>query len=140
MTTNEPNVATLLGISKEEGHNIMKMLTEIQVDEEGLYPLIEVAAKKFDDKKSMFVGWVLGHMVAKKEYTDRLFDPSLMSRRVMDMSDVIMMDGATSMIESLKADRLIPDNIDKLKAANEAIRRYCEPMSTPIPIGDMRED
>lgn len=32
--------------------------------------------------------------------------------------------GAMVMIEALKADRLIPDDIDKVKAANEAIRRY----------------
>ena len=48
--------------------------------------------------------------------------------------------GATIMIEVLKADRLIPDNIDKAKAASEAIRRHTDPMSTPILIGAMRED
>ena len=48
--------------------------------------------------------------------------------------------GATAMIEALKADRLIPEDIDNVKARSEAIRRLHDPMSTPIPIGDMRED
>ncbi len=48
--------------------------------------------------------------------------------------------GATIMIEALKADRLIPDEIDKVKAASEAIRRHVDPMSTPKPIGDMVGD
>ncbi len=48
--------------------------------------------------------------------------------------------GAEIMIEALKADGLIPEDIDKKKAANEAIRRHNDPMSSPIPIGGMRDD
>lgn len=48
--------------------------------------------------------------------------------------------GAAIMIQSLKADRLIPYEIDTVKAVSEAIRRHVDPMSTPIPIGDMKED
>lgn len=48
--------------------------------------------------------------------------------------------GATIMIEALKADRLIPDDIDTVKAASEAIRRHVDPMSAPLPIIDMVED
>ena len=51
-----------------------------------------------------------------------------------------MKTGAAIMIEALKADRLIPDNIDKVKAASEAIRRHGDPMSTPMLIIDMVED
>lgn len=48
--------------------------------------------------------------------------------------------GATTMIEVLKADGLIPEDINKKKAASEAIRRRNDPMSSPISIGGMRED
>ena len=51
-----------------------------------------------------------------------------------------MKTGAAIMVEALKADRLIPDEIDKVKAASEAIRRHGDPMSKPMPIGDMKED
>ena len=53
---------------------------------------------------------------------------------------ITMEAGATMMIESLKADRLIPDDIDKDVAASEAIRRHYDPMSPPNSINDMRED
>ena len=48
--------------------------------------------------------------------------------------------GATIMIEALKADRLIPDEIDTVKASREAISRHVDPMSTPLLIIDMVED
>ena len=66
------NVAILIGITEDEADEILKMLEEIQAHDEGLYPLIEAAANKFDDKKAMFVGWVLGHMVARMHFEQRI--------------------------------------------------------------------
>ena len=54
--------------------------------------------------------------------------------------DRAMMIGAVAVIESLKADRMIPDNIDKEAAASEAIRRHGHPMAPPNSIADMKED
>ena len=59
------------------------------------------------------------------------------SRRILTQG---MEMGAAIMIEALKADGLLPEDIDKKKAANEAIRRHNDPMSSPIPIGGMRDD
>lgn len=72
MLPDEPTVAHLLGISEDDAMEILQTLTELQVVDEGLYPLIKAATKKFDDGKAMFVGWVLGYMVAKMHYAQRV--------------------------------------------------------------------
>ena len=56
------------------------------------------------------------------------------------LRDRAMRIGAAVMIESLKADRMIPDDINKESAASEAIRRHGHPMAPPNSIADMKEE